>query len=1281
MSLLHDLRNLFNQDKQPPVTKAEAKAEIPAPVIPKPLHQDIPDKAKPAPAGGTIVRQVVDDQQPSPPEILAQIDWAVKTAKTYRTGDLIENRYKVEEVMSGAMGYVYIGRDARQQITFAIKQPKESMLADRDLFSRVLQEADSWTGLGMHPNIAYCYFVKQIEDVPHIFIEYVDGGSLEEWISDRRCADYKVGLDMAIQFCHGLERAHERGMIHRDIKPRNILVTNEGLVKVTDFGIAGGIKVGGKVGAISGDQQGTRMGAMMGTQAYMSPEQFRDPRQKSAEAPEGVWYESDVYSFGVCLWEMSCGRRPREISIGVTGDTLDPQSLRRDIPAGLRTLLLSSVDLDREKRPQDFSELREKLNEIYRYLYSSDAPHYQLELHDTTADELNNQGYSYYELGKKEEARKCFEAAVEVNNTHPEAVFNLALLQWRGGEIDDLDALKRVRNCINHTSARKKKISEFLAYIHVERFDSASAKEVLNLMDDSDISSASLIVSNVNENDKEFYKDQIDTVVKVIANDKGKNKEEVTFREVIDKFVNDLGVANKNRVQRIFNCLALGWTELNINNVLIKEIEGEIKNLYEEFFISEKVCHGRFDELFGGIETQKMGLVRTFEGYFCSVESVCLSAGGKYALSGSAYKTLKLWEVSTGQCLRTFEGHSDTYTSVSLSADGKYALSGSNDKTLQLWEVSTGQCLRTFEGHSGEVNSVSLIAYGRYALSGSEDNSLKLWDVLTGKCLHTFEGHSKSVTSVSLSADWKYALSGSNDNTLKLWELTTGKCLCTFEGHSGCVNSVSLSADGKYALSGSNDNTLKLWELTTGKCLRTFVCHNNSVKSVSLSADGRYALSGSHDKTLKLWDVNTGQCLRTFNGHSEWVNSVSLSADGKYALSGSDDKTLKLWEINIKAHFYKSELQVSDFKAFEEIKGVQDELKLAIQEARRMMNNGNNTKAFTALCSAWERYDFKDDKELLIVYQKLYELSIRKTFSFAYAKKSFEGHSEWVNSVSLSADGKYALSGSRDHTLKLWEVSTGQCLRIIKGHSKSFTSASLSADGKYAISGAYDGALKLWEVSTGQCLRTFEGHSDNVYSVSLSADGNFAISGSELDKTMKLWEISTGQCLRTWHNFSENSVCLSADGRYALSGGWDKTLKVWEVSTGQCLRTFEGHSESVWSVCLSADGKYALSGSDDEMLKLWDVSTGQCLRTFQGHSDSVQSVSLSADGNFAISGGRDHTLKLWDVSTGQCLHTFEGHSNKVTSVCLSADGRYAISGSEDGTIKLWRLIWKLEFDE
>ena len=1054
-------------------------------------------KKKETPIGATVLRQESEPQIPDS-HALPQEETNVKNSSGYNIGELIDNRYKIESIMSGSMGYVYISKDIRQRITFAIKQPKNALLGDHELFSRVVQEADAWTRLGMHPNIAYCYFVKAIAGVPHIFIEYVDGGSLEEWISDRRCADYQVGLDMAVQFCHGMERAHERGMIHRDIKPTNILVTQGGLVKVTDFGLVGGVKSGSA--GVEGDLHGTRMGDTMGTPAYMPPEQWNDPRQKSSEAPNGVWQESDVYSFGVCLWEMFCGRRPYELSIGVMGKPPEPRDLRRDIPDTLRELLLKSVELDRKKRQKNFGELKEELNTVYQELYGSDAPSYQLELHDTTADELNNQGYSYYELGKMEEARRCFEAAVEVNNTHPEAVFNLALLQWRGGEIDDLDALRKVRNCLNHTSGRKKKISELLAYIQAERLDPALAKEEL----------------------KEYQ--------------------------------------------------------------------------------------GRYEDLFGGITIRRLELIRTVEGHGESVNFVFLSADGKYAISETSGmdqddNTPKLWDVSTGQCLRTFDWAYSSERFISLSADGRYAISASDSEvSLGLWEMSTGHLLRTFEGHSSLVQSVSL------------------------------------------SADGKYALSGSADKTLKLWEVSTGRCLRIFVGHSGDVYSVCLSTDGKYALSGSGDNTLKLWEVSTGLCLRTFVGHIGWVVSVSLSADGKYALSRSEDNTLKLWEVSTGRSLRTIEGwwYRDYACSVILTADGRYAILGGGDKKLMLWEININSHSYNSELKVSDFKAFDEIKGVQDELKYAIEEAGRLMNNGNNTKAFTTLYNAWEKDDFRDRTELLTVYQKLYQLSSIKSFSFAYKINSFEGHSRTVNSVILSADGRYALSGSMDKTLKLWDVSTGLCLRTFDGHSSDVNSVCLSTNGKYALSGSADKTLKLWDVLTGRCLGTF----------------------------VNSW----------WDGGDVNSVCLIANGKSALSGSTDKTLKLWDVSTSQCLRTFQGHSSTVTSVSLSADERYALSGSDDKTLKLWDVSTGQCLRTFEGRG-YVCSVCLSADGRYALSGSRDNTLKLWETETGECVHNFEGHTNSVYSVALSADGKYALSGSSDDTIKLFRLIWKLEFDE
>ncbi|MBN1279941.1 MAG: protein kinase, partial [Chlorobiaceae bacterium] len=474
MSLFKNLKSLFQKSRGPTITRIDPKSETP-----QGDDTALPGESQPKtpPVGRTIVRQA-SASETSRPVLPPQHEDPVSNAHTYGIGELIENRYRVEEVLSGSMGYVYIGNDSRQRMTFAIKQPKESMLADRDLFSRVLQEADAWARLGMHPNIAYCYFVKAIHEVPHIFIEYVDGGSLEEWISDRRCADYRRGLDMAIQFCHGMERAHERGMIHRDIKPRNILVTQDGQVKVTDFGLVGGGRATQRA-ALHQGLHGTRLGDTMGTPAYMAPEQWQDPRQQNADAPEGVWFDSDVYSFGVCMWEMFCGKRPREISIGATQAITDPRDLRKDIPEALRALLLRSVMSDRRKRQQDFREMREELNTVYRNLYGSDAPHYRLELHDTTADELNNQGYSYFELGNTAEARRCFEDAISADNSHSEAIYNLAIIQWRAGEIDDMEVLRKVRNCRNNPAADKGKIVEMLASIHAERGDQESAREEL----------------------------------------------------------------------------------------------------------------------------------------------------------------------------------------------------------------------------------------------------------------------------------------------------------------------------------------------------------------------------------------------------------------------------------------------------------------------------------------------------------------------------------------------------------------------------------------------------------------------------------------------------------------------------------------------------------------------------------------------------------------------------------------------------------------------------------
>jgi WD40 repeat protein len=286
--------------------------------------------------------------------------------------------------------------------------------------------------------------------------------------------------------------------------------------------------------------------------------------------------------------------------------------------------------------------------------------------------------------------------------------------------------------------------------------------------------------------------------------------------------------------------------------------------------------------------------------------------------------------------------------------------------------------------------------------------------------------------------------------------------------------------------------------------------------------------------------------------------------------------------------------------------------------------------------------------------------------------RTFQGHTYWVLSVAFSPDGRYVLSGSHDHSMKLWEVSSGREVRTFQGHTDAVTSVAFSPDGRYALSGGYDKIMKLWEVSSGREVRTFQGHKERILSVKFSPDGRYALSGSS-DDTMKLWEVSSGREIRTFQDASTVlSVNFSPDGGYALSGNYNGSMKLWEVSSGREIRTFQGHTDKVHSEAFSPDGRYALAGNDNGSMKLWEVSSGRQIRTFQGHTNYVH-VAFSPDGRYALSGGLDKEMKLWEVSSGREIRTFQGHTNYLASVAFSPDGKYALSGSSDNTMKLWEV--------
>ncbi|WP_416212377.1 WD40 repeat domain-containing protein [Nostoc sp. DedQUE09] len=300
------------------------------------------------------------------------------------------------------------------------------------------------------------------------------------------------------------------------------------------------------------------------------------------------------------------------------------------------------------------------------------------------------------------------------------------------------------------------------------------------------------------------------------------------------------------------------------------------------------------------------------------------------------------------------------------------------------------------------------------------------------------------------------------------------------------------------------------------------------------------------------------------------------------------------------------------------------------------------------------------------------ELALLNTVHNVAAPNTLGGHANSVNGVSFSPDGKMLASASDDHTVKLWDTSTGQEIKTLIGHTNWIWGVSFSPDGKMLASASKDKTVKLWDTSIGKERKTLTGHTNEVNRNSFSPDGKMLASASK-DKTVKLWDTSIGKERKTLTGHTKEvwGVSFSPDGKILASASHDKTVKLWNTSTGKEIKTLTGHRDAVWGISFSPDGKMLASASNDKTVKLWDKSTGQEIKTLTGHTEGVLGVSFSPDGKMLASASNDKTVKLWDKSTGQEIKTLIGHTNEVWEVSFSPDAKILASASVDNTVKLW----------
>ncbi|KAF5343411.1 hypothetical protein D9757_015391 [Collybiopsis confluens] len=312
------------------------------------------------------------------------------------------------------------------------------------------------------------------------------------------------------------------------------------------------------------------------------------------------------------------------------------------------------------------------------------------------------------------------------------------------------------------------------------------------------------------------------------------------------------------------------------------------------------------------------------------------------------------------------------------------------------------------------------------------------------------------------------------------------------------------------------------------------------------------------------------------------------------------------------------------------------------------------------------------------------------------------GHTSGVTSVAFSPDDQQVVSGSYDHTVRIWNVQTGQQIGDpLHGHTGGVMSVAFSCDSQQVVSGSYDETVRIWDVQRGQQIGDpLHGQTDAVTSVAFSPDGQRVVSGSDdrrrghlsgispdgqqvvsgsHDETVRIWNVQTGQQIGDplhGHTDSVTSVVFSPDGQQVVSGSRDETVRIWNVQTGQQIGDpLHGHTSWVTSAAFSPDGQQVVSGSNDKTVRIWNVQTGQQIGDpLHGQTDAVTSVAFSPDGQQVVSGSDDRRVRIWNVQTGhQIGNPLHGHTRGVTSVAFSPDGQQVVSGSWDDTVRIWNV--------
>ncbi len=678
-----------------------------------------------------------------------------------RIGQQIGSYQLVRLLGGGGFAEVYLGQHVRVATQQAAIKILQLTNVDEQQFQ---QEAERTAGL-RHPHIVQLYDFDIQEDIPFLVLQYAPNGSLA------RHRGQRLALNAIIyyvnQIAAALQYAHDSDVIHRDIKPDNILVGSQGELLVSDFGIA----VISKTGRTS-IQAGYNAS---GTPYYMAPEMFRGRPTRA----------SDQYALGVMVYEWLSGRRPFS-----EGDfiQLGYQHTHELIPS-LRVLVPSiPVDVENVVMVALAKEPQQRFASVRAF---------------ATALEQAGQ-MTYFSSGRQQPAQPSMQSQPPATSTLLPRPAILPVLPPSGPPSVtppySLNNSTRGRAAFSGVSTNgratpkipsKGDKKDFAPKRHLSR-----RKVIVGLS--ASIAALSIIggcivwydMSQLAAGTTFFvYRGHSNTITSVAWSPDGK-------RVASASDDNSVQVWNAGDGSHAFTYTGHSATV----DCVAWSPDGS------------RIASSGDDKTVQVWNAGDGSHAFTFTGHSDVVNAVAWSPDGNRIASGSGDMTVLIWDASDGNNVVIYQGHSDVVNAVAWSPDGKLIASGSKDRTVQVWGASDGNYAFTYKGHSDAVSTVVWSPDGIRIASGSIDTTVQVWNASDGSTPLIYHGHSNSVWSAAWSKDGSHIASGSGDATAQVWNASDGSNTYIYRGHSVGVNAVAWASDSKRIASGGTDTTVRVWE-------------------------------------------------------------------------------------------------------------------------------------------------------------------------------------------------------------------------------------------------------------------------------------------------------------------------------------------------------------------------------------------------------------------------------------------------------------------------------------